>query len=78
MSTIANKIGSMTKDETEKLIDDATQAALNAGCLAIQNAIGQTDGGVAGVVFSDDEFEQLLKTKFRAYLETERWMSASA
>lgn len=35
-----------------KLVDTATQDALNAGCLAIQRALGIATGDVAGAYFS--------------------------
>lgn len=54
------------------LIDNAVEAAINAGCLVIQKAIGQTDGGVAGIYFSGDKERHWLTTVFRDYLATER------
>lgn len=38
-----------------QLVEDATQAALNAGCMAIQTAMGVMSGDVAGVHFSGPE-----------------------
>lgn len=46
------------------LIEAATQAALDAGCDAIQSALGVTDGGVAGMYFSggtEDEVREHLR-----------------
>ena len=46
----------MTKDEIQKLATDAydaaLHAALNAACRHIQDSLGVTDGGLAGVYFS--------------------------
>jgi hypothetical protein len=41
--------------------EDAVQAALNTGCLAIQKALGITEGGFAGIYFSDDSLVTNLK-----------------
>lgn len=41
--------------------EDAVQAALNAGCLAIQKTLDITDGGFAGIYFSDDSLVTNLK-----------------
>jgi len=35
-------------------LDTAVDSALDAGCLAIQEALGETDGGFAGMYFSGD------------------------
>lgn len=43
------------KQLTLKQVEDLAEEALNAACLVIQNAIGQTDGGNASIFFSDDE-----------------------
>lgn len=48
-------------------IDDLVETALNAACLAIQQKVGQTDGGLAGVMFSGDAFKKL----FEPYCEME-------
>jgi hypothetical protein len=52
-------------------LDDATEAALNAGCFAIQTAIGQDDGGIAGVHFSGDTATAPIRTALGEYLITE-------
>lgn len=51
----------------ENKIDDLAEEALNAACLLIQDSIGQTDGGVAGMFFSDNE----VKEKFKEYIRLE-------
>ena len=58
----------------DDLIAEAVEAAINAGCLVIQNAIGQTDGGVAGVHFSGDTERFRIAAVFIDYLRTERSM----
>lgn len=39
-----------TKEQIEEIAEDA----LNAACLVMQDAIGQTDGGFASLYFSGD------------------------
>lgn len=48
-------------------VEDLAEDALNIACLMIQNRIGQGDGGLAGIVFSDDE----VKNKFAEYIRAE-------
>lgn len=62
MSTIKK----LTQDELNNTLEDA----LNAACAIIQNAIGQDDGGIAGVFFSGDNREKF-DALFRQYIETE-------
>lgn len=71
---IAETIEAMSEPQIEKLIDDAAEDALNAGCLRIQQAIKQTDGGIASVVFSGDELRGVLRTNFKNYFDSERAM----
>jgi hypothetical protein len=62
---------------TEHDIESLIEEALNAACLAIQDRIGQTDGGTAGMYFSGknrDDFDTL----FRQYIESERLYRESA
>lgn len=53
-------------------IEKAADDALNAGCLAVQNTLSVTDGGFAGVYFSDDAVRNSMATVFRAYLRAEQ------
>lgn len=53
-------------EERQKLIDDA----LSAACLHIQKKIGQTDGGIAGQVFSGDTHTSICAL-LGEYLQTE-------
>lgn len=46
---------------TEEQIDRIVEDALNALCLSVQNAVGQTDGGFASIYFSGDEFREHIK-----------------
>lgn len=56
--------------------DDAlAEAALDAACEVIQRALGQTDGGVAGVFFSGENGEALVRL-FKQYIALERAMMA--
>lgn len=51
-----------------KTLDDATQAALDAGCVAIQEALGIETGDVAGNYFSAIEQREALRAAFARYL----------
>lgn len=64
-------IAAMSREEKRTLVRDAADAAINAGCLHIQQAIGQNDGGVAGVFFSGVQHRQELERTLLAYLEYE-------
>lgn len=44
----------MKTNLTPAEVQQITADALDALCLSIQDAIGQTDGGVAGIYFSGD------------------------
>ena len=46
--------------------------AFNAAIASIQDAIGQADGGFAGVYFTSSEGEQTIKAILAAYLAAER------
>lgn len=50
-----------------QFIDDLVEDVLNASALTIQNAIGITDGGYAGMHFSDD----IVRDNFYEYIHQE-------
>lgn len=54
-----------------KLIDSATQAALNAGCLAIQTALHIPTGDVAGAHFSSSDQVRPVAQAMVSYLLAE-------
>lgn len=58
-----------------KLVDTATQDALNAGCLAIQQALGIETGDVAGVHFSGPDEVRPVAQAMVDYLLTEYRMT---
>jgi hypothetical protein len=67
----------MSAVDIDLLIEDAAQAAINAGCLLIQQRIKQTDGGIAGIAFSGDSGDTLanmLRNEFKRYFELEKSM----
>jgi hypothetical protein len=49
------------------LVDDV----IDAIALTVQKAIGQTDGGVAGVYWSDPELREEVRAVVVGYLKTE-------
>lgn len=51
-----------------KTLDDATQTALDAGCLVIQGALGIETGDVAGTHFSAIEQLEPLRAAFAEYI----------
>ena len=53
--------------EAQKLIDDATEAALDAGCKVIQERLGIKHGDLAGLHF-DRRRKDVLRDLFAAYL----------
>lgn len=57
-----------------KEVDEILDEALNSACLTIQQAIGQTDGGVAGMFFSGDNRETFIQL-FRQYIDQEMQMA---
>lgn len=57
--------------EDLKLVDEAVEAALNAGCLLIQERLGIETGDVAGMFWAGLE-EDAVKAQFARYLKTER------
>jgi hypothetical protein len=50
---------------------DLLEDVKHAFALTVQNAIGQTDGGIAGVHFSDDDNSARLALALRQYLKDE-------
>jgi hypothetical protein len=58
------------KTYTQTEITDIAEHALNAAVLHIQDHLGQTDGGVAGIYFSGDK-EHLIIEILRSYITTE-------
>jgi hypothetical protein len=58
------------KTYTEQEIQTIAENALNAACLSIQNELGQTDGGIAGIYFSGIREEAILSI-LGAYVHTE-------
>jgi len=58
-----------------KLVNTATQEALNAGCLAIQQALGIATGDVAGVYFSGSNEVRPVAQALVDYLMTEYRLS---
>jgi hypothetical protein len=58
------------KTYTQDDIHIIAENALNAAILSIQDELGQTDGGVAGIHFSGDKEEQILSL-LKSYIQTE-------
>jgi len=58
------------KTYTNNFIELLAEAALNAACVLIQDELGQTDGGVAGIYFSGDK-EHLIMEILKDYISTE-------
>jgi hypothetical protein len=55
---------------SEQGIQELAQNALDAACASIQEALGQEDGGFAGIFFSGEKGEQIL-TILRQYAREE-------
>ena len=55
---------------TEDQIKTIAENALNAACLSIQNELGQTDGGIAGIYFSGIRADAILSI-LSGYIHTE-------
>lgn len=55
---------------TREQLQDIAENALHAACAHMQDAIGQTDGGFAGLYFTGEVGEQI-HTTFLHYLEQE-------
>lgn len=57
------------------LLDEATEDAINAGCLRIQRGLGEVDGGFAGVFFSgNDKRAEVARVLARYLLEQRAFM----
>lgn len=59
-----------------KAIEQATEDAINAGCLAVQTSLGVTAGDFAGVYFSGDAQRELVRSVFAIYALREAELSA--
>ncbi len=55
-----------TNDDVHLIAENA----LNAAILSIQDELGQTDGGIAGIYFSGDKEEEILSL-LKSYIKTE-------
>lgn len=58
------------KTYTQNEIHAMAEHALNAACLSIQEAIGQTSGDIAGIYFSGSTEEAVLAI-FESYIRSE-------
>jgi len=58
------------KTYSENFIELLAQTALHSACEVIQEELGQTDGGVAGIYFSGDK-EHLIIQILKDYISTE-------
>jgi hypothetical protein len=54
-----------------RALSDLLFDCVNAFALVVQNKIGVTDGGVAGIFFSGGEVDEELRAVLVRYLETE-------
>jgi len=61
-----------------RLVEDATQAAINAGCRAVQEALGIATGDVAGAHFSGADTVRPFAQAMCEYLRTEYLMNATS
>lgn len=77
IAPVQTTINTMSPNAIEAMLDEAVVAAVNAGCLVIQQAIKQTDGGIAGIHFSDSAEKARFKECFRAYFALEEMMHNS-
>lgn len=50
---------------TQEKIQHIAQEAIDALCLSVQKAVGQTDGGFAALYFSGRDFEQFIEAYVR-------------
>lgn len=55
---------------TQDEIHSMAESALNAAVLSVQNELGQTDGGIAGWIWSG-EIEQVMLDIFKSYIRSE-------
>lgn len=51
--------------------DELIELALNAACEAIQEKLGQTDGGIAGIYFASGEDRDSFDNAMRPYISAE-------
>lgn len=76
LGIVGQTIAQMTHDDVEKMLKEATEAAINEACCIIQQRIGQTDGGIAGLHFSGNGAD-VIKNELRLYFYTEKNMEAA-
>lgn len=58
------------KTYTKAEIQAIAEQALNAACESIQDALGQTDGGIAGIYFTGEN-EDMVLSILKSYIHTE-------
>ena len=58
------------KTYTQDEIHTMAERALDAACLSIQDELGQTDGGIAGIYFSGIREDAALSI-LKSYIQTE-------
>ena len=58
------------KTYTKAEIQAIAEQALNAACESIQDALGQTDGGIAGIYFTGEN-EDMILSILKSYIHTE-------
>lgn len=75
MRNIGQNINLMNGDDVTNMLDEAVTAMLDAGCRVIQDRIGQTDGGVADLHFTDEHRDRLYEM-MRLYFISEKNMEA--
>lgn len=78
----AGPLEDMSKNQVSAVdqIDDLIELALNAACAAIQEKLGQTDGGLAGVYFCGedrDSFDDAMRGYVSAELAAKKDREAS-
>lgn len=61
----------LSDDEKDNLIEAAMEEGANAACLHIQQSLGITDGGVAGLHFSGNQWKPEFKRTLKGYVEHE-------
>ena len=58
------------KTYTNRQVEELAQIALDAACFAIQEKLGQEDGGIAGMYFTGIN-EDMILTILKSYIQTE-------
>lgn len=58
------------KTYTNKQVEELAQIALDAACFAIQEKLGQEDGGIASLFFTGSN-EDMILTILKSYIQTE-------